>query len=67
MSLQVYTRQINKISDFKLTSDSLNIVFPNIYICFLTATYKKAWVRVNNTLSNTQLGAGSFMVKGGFH
>lgn len=64
MRLQVYTQQINKISDFKLSSDLLNIVLP-IYI--LTAKQKKAWVRVNNTLSNTQLGAGSFIVEGGFH
>lgn len=35
MRLQVYTQQINKISDFKLTSDSLNIVFPiYIYVFF---------------------------------
>lgn len=46
-----------------MSSDLLNIVLP-IYI--LTAKYKKAWVRINNTLSNTQLGAGSFIVKGGF-
>lgn len=46
-----------------MSSDLPNIVLP-IYI--LTAKYKKAWVSINNTLSNTQLGAGSFIVKGGF-
>lgn len=45
----VYTQQINKLSDFKLFSDLLNIVLP-IYI-----SYKKAWVRVNQTHSWVQV------------